>query len=262
MLGTLQIPPALASEVALRGTGAFVPNGGAEWPNNAHGVHSMMMHHTPATMACAPIGYDGAGWSNNSCAAFWTRHQTPVTVEGPIGSNMDAVSTEAREPPRVDSGREKIRAMWPNHGNPSSFRSLTSTESIGSDGATSPVLLDSASVTTGKAAWATVDEAKLPHPVYYDSCATKSMFEKPSIDSNTWSHHFDSTSHSHPTHRIPSGKRNQGAQRPRLSDANYELPAKIPGAFGPHVVYNSAGRPYYPDADTGHHYPAGWGRHP
>jgi len=92
----------------MRGPGAFTaPNGGAGWPNNAQGVPSMMMHHAPPTMACAPTGYDGAGWSNRSGTAFWMMHEKPMVIEGLIDSNIDAVSKEARAPPPVDSGKEK-----------------------------------------------------------------------------------------------------------------------------------------------------------
>lgn len=229
-----------------------MPNGGTGWPNNAQGGPPIMMHQPPPMASGPPIGYGGIGWPNNSGAVYWMGPHTPSTAGIHPGFNRALAFRATPHPSPIDARRENSRAMWPNHGDPSSFRSLPATESVGSDGPTSPVPSDTSSVTARKAAWVDADSARLPHPAFSTSQDTKPNDEDGQSDGpDTRSSHFDSAFHTkHQTRPVPH---DQDAQLPHPPDTSSQVPQ---------AVYDNIGRLYYVDPNTGHRYPAGWGHQP
>lgn len=245
MLGMPQIPPGPTFYAASRVSGALtMPNGGAGWPNNAQGVPSTMVHQIPPMASGPRIAYGGIGWPNNSGAAYCMMPHTPSIAGVHPSRNRDVASKEMSQYPPVDAGRENSRAMWPNHRVPSSFRSLPATEIVDSDGPTLPVPSDAASERTRSGAWVDADNEK-------SQDANPKGEEGKSDDPDTRSDHFDPAFHmKHQTRSVPHDQDGQLLCPPGT------------GSQVPQIVYDDIGRPYYLDPNTGHQYPAGWGRQP
>ena len=254
------IPP-MATRSQTPTQGRTDPDHEQHWPSGLADVFPTAMHTTSYSARDTPIDFGEAVSPRNSDDTDFPTMDNipgPAAVDATTSSDgstrqLDPPSMTPPQAPSPGATTEYEREAWTNFGDPYSFRSLAATAVVGSDGTISPTPFDPVPRTASKKTpGAGADSPK--HPSDYVSQATKQLRGALGIDGAAWSDGPDSS--------VPYSRRQNRAEWPNLSNHHLQATRQMPGVLKPQpqICYDSAGWPYYLDADTGQCYPAGWKR--